>query len=318
MDQRISSRENTTGEANRRMRLISCNPLQFDLFIPYFSDLPFRDQRETMERPFFSLAKRKRLKAIEYMSPDNSVWVKVEAVPTYGMATIWDADVLIWAASVITDMRERGINEIPRSLHFHPYDLLKTIQRSIGGTHYDRLRAALDRLQSTTIQTNIRAKGTRRTRRFSWIESWSELVTEDDGNIKGMSLTLSEWLYEGILMDGGVLAVSPDYFKLKGGRERWLYRVARKHAGGNQGVGFTISLPTLFEKSGAEGAYRRFKHELKHICEADPLPEYHLAWNELSASQEPSLTMVRRDSLDFSHPAYQFPLRRDRRTPNHA
>jgi len=26
---------------------------QFDLFIPYVADVPLRDQRETMERPFF-------------------------------------------------------------------------------------------------------------------------------------------------------------------------------------------------------------------------------------------------------------------------
>ena len=30
---------------------------QFDLFSPYLSDMPLRDQRETMERPFFSLSK---------------------------------------------------------------------------------------------------------------------------------------------------------------------------------------------------------------------------------------------------------------------
>ena len=28
---------------------------QLDLFIPYVADLPLRDARETMERPFFSL-----------------------------------------------------------------------------------------------------------------------------------------------------------------------------------------------------------------------------------------------------------------------
>jgi hypothetical protein len=26
---------------------------QFDLFLPYIADLPLRDQREMMERPFF-------------------------------------------------------------------------------------------------------------------------------------------------------------------------------------------------------------------------------------------------------------------------
>ena len=44
---------------------------QFDLFVPFVTDLPLRDQRETMERPFFSLAKRKRLKPIDYTSPDG-------------------------------------------------------------------------------------------------------------------------------------------------------------------------------------------------------------------------------------------------------
>src|SRR3546814_10095447 len=53
----------------------------FDLFIPLMNDLPLKDQREVMERPFFSLQKRKRLKPIEYRSPDGEAWVKVEAMP---------------------------------------------------------------------------------------------------------------------------------------------------------------------------------------------------------------------------------------------
>jgi hypothetical protein len=56
---------------------------QFDLFVPYVTDLPFRDTQENMERPFFSLAKRKRLKPIEYTSPDNLIYVKVYATPEF-------------------------------------------------------------------------------------------------------------------------------------------------------------------------------------------------------------------------------------------
>jgi hypothetical protein len=41
------------------------NP-QFDLFLPNIVDLKFRDQKDTMERPFFSLSKSKRMKPIEY------------------------------------------------------------------------------------------------------------------------------------------------------------------------------------------------------------------------------------------------------------
>src|SRR5215211_3044264 len=286
---------------------------QFDLFVPIISDLPMRDQRETMERPFFSLAKRKRLQPIEYTSADASIWVEVNAVPKYGMATIWDADVLIWAASVLAEMQARGINDIPRILSFHPHDLLKAIYRETGGVNYDRLREALGRLQSTTIRTNIRATGKRKVRQFSWIESWSELTDEKTGMSRGMTLTLADWLYEGILMEGGVLAIHPDYFRITGGRERWLYRVARKHAGGNSGAGFTISLPTLFEKSGAEGTYRRFKYELRQIAAADDLPEFHLVWIAESEGAQPALQMVRRCDLDPGHPAYTFPHRHDRR-----
>jgi hypothetical protein len=55
---------------------------QFDFFVPYVAALPLRDQRETMERPFFSLAKRKRLRPIEYVSPDRSVFVNCSGAQT--------------------------------------------------------------------------------------------------------------------------------------------------------------------------------------------------------------------------------------------
>jgi len=162
---------------------------QFDLFAPHISDLPLRDQRETMERPFFSLAKRKRLQPIDYESPDGSVFVSVNAVPRYGMATIWDADVLIWAASVITEMKENGVNDIPRTLQFHAYDLLKTIRRGTSGRHYEELRAGMARLQSTTIRTNIRATGRPREREAA-PEKWSACCSTASATLPGSSSTV--------------------------------------------------------------------------------------------------------------------------------
>ncbi|MCG7357634.1 replication initiator protein A [Roseomonas mucosa] len=283
---------------------------QFDLFVPVVTDLPLRDQRETMERPFFSLSKGKRLKPIDYTSPDGEVWVKVLPHHDYGMATIWDADILIWAASVFTEMRKRRFNEVPRTLTFQPFDVLRAIGRRTGGTDYRLLREALARLQATVVKTNIRAKGRRKERQFGWIEGWTDLVDERTGQSRGMTLTVSEWFYEGVLMDGGVLAVDPAYFGITSGRERWLYRVARKHAGGHGAEGFAVSLPTLFEKSGAEGDYRRFKFELRRITERDALPEFHLTWEEPQGpgkgrGDEPCLRMTRRSSLDLAHPAFK-------------
>lgn len=268
---------------------------QFDLFVPFVADLPLRDQRETMERPFFSLAKRKRLKSIKYVSPDGSVYVDVFPNPEFGMATIWDADVLIWAASTLNNMKKAGQNDLPRTLNFQAYDLLKTIGRATGGREYQLLRDGLGRLQATTIKTNIRPKGRKKERQFSWIEGWTDQVDEK-GQSMGMSLTVSEWFYEGILMDGGLLSIDPAYFSITGGRERWLYRVARKHAGGAGQGGFVISIPTLFEKSGAEGTYRRFKFELLAMIRRNELPGYELQLE--TGRGEPSLRMIRRSAIE--------------------
>lgn len=266
---------------------------QFDLFVPFITDLPFRDQRETMERPFFSLAKRKRLKPIEYVSPNGEVFVNVFPNQEFGMATIWDADILIWAASTMNNLRKQGKNDLPRTLHFQPYDLLKTINRPTGGRQYHLLRESLGRLQATTIVTNIRVQKGKKHRQFSWIEAWSDDVDEETQQSQGMSLTLSDWFYEGILMDGGLLGIDPAYFAITGGRERWLYRVARKHAGGAGEGGFAIPLPTLFEKSGAEGTYRRFKFEIQAIARRNNLPGFEL-FLEWSTKEEPALRMNRR------------------------
>ncbi|MGN6122133.1 MAG: replication initiator protein A [Sphingomonas oligoaromativorans] len=266
---------------------------QFDMFLPYLSDVPLRDQREVMERPFFSLAKSKRVKAIDYTSPDGKVWVHVSANPDYGMATIWDADILIYCASMISDMKRRGINDVPRTLHLMPYDLLRAIGRPTTGRAYELLGQALDRLQSTTVKTNIRADG-RREATFSWLDSWTQLVDEKTERSRGMSLSLAGWFWEGLMMDGGVLSIDRAYFDITGGRERWLYKVARKHAGGAGDAGFAISLPTLFEKSGAEGQYRRFKFEIAKIAEKDGLPGYMLRIEQGGDGREPMLRMIRR------------------------
>ncbi|MDT0576032.1 replication initiator protein A [Croceicoccus sp. F390] len=266
-------------------------PERFDMFLPYLVDMPMRDQREMMERPFFSLAKGKRVKPIDYTSPDGKLWVNVSANPAYGMATIWDADILIYCASCLADMARRGLNDVPRTISIMPYDLLRAIGRPTTGRAYELLGHALDRLVSTTIKTNIRAEN-RREATFSWLDGWTQLVDEKTERSRGMTLELSNWFWEGVMMKGGVLSIDRAYFNITGGRERWLYRVARKHAGGAGEAGFAIAMPTLFEKSGAEGQYRRFKFEILKLADKNGLPGYHLAV-EQGRGGEPLLRMCR-------------------------
>lgn len=268
---------------------------QFDLFIPLMRDVALKDQRETMERPFFSLQKRKRLKPIEYKSGDGEVSVKVEAVPAYGMATIWDADILIWAASALNRIKAEGRNDVPRSLKVTAYDLLRSIQRDTGGKDYNDLKAALDRLATTTIFTSIRAKKGR-DRRFSWLDSWEVEVDPVTEKPIALKITLSDWVWEGIMNEKSVLTMHPDYFHLSGGLERAIYRIARKHAG-DQDEGWTCRVSLLHEKTGSDSASKEFNRMMRKIVEANELPEYDMAY-VTAGDGSPAVRFIRRSVIE--------------------
>src|SRR5262249_54336940 len=145
-----------------------------------------------------------------------------------------------------------------------------------GGADYTRLRAALERLTHTAVRTNIRAKGTQKFASFHWLESWTETINESSGQPSGMTITLPDWLYEGIVERGGEVTIHEDYFLLTGGIERWLYRVARKHAG-SQESGWSFTMRQLYEKSGSASRPSDFAIDIRRVVQANQLPEYELA-----------------------------------------
>ena len=245
---------------------------QLELFRSVPGDFAPRDAQDLMTWPFFSLAKSKRVRPIDFRMGET--WISVEAVPEHGMATIWDADILIWAASQIVEARDAG-RATSRLMVSTPHEILTFIGRGTGRDNYDRLKAALDRLQSTTVATSIRQQHQRRRHRFSWINEWRELV-EDDGRAVGVELILPDWFYAGIVERALVLTIDRAYFRLTGGLERWLYRIVRKH-GGRQSGGWSFDFAHLYLKSGALSPMKRFAFELRAIVAAQSLPGYHLA-----------------------------------------
>ncbi len=282
---------------------------QADLFTASFADIPIRDQRDTMERPFFSLAKKPRLAPIAYQV--GNVWVEVSANQQFGMATIWDADILIWASTQVTEALDRGLAH-SRTIKFHPYQLLKAIRRTTGGADYSRLRAALERLTHTAVRTNIRAEGTKKFASFHWLESWTETIDEQSGEPTGMTLTLPDWLYDGIVERGGVLTIHEDYFLLTGGIERWLYRVARKHAG-SQEAGWAFTMRQLFEKSGSAARFSDFAIDIRRVVQGNQLPEYELTLSRNGEGEE-VVRFVHRAHLALDHPRREYPRTPMRRT----
>src|SRR6476620_679692 len=99
---------------------------QLELFRALPGDLAPRDAQDLMAYPFFSLAKSKRVAPIDYRV--GSIVIRVEAVPEHGMATIWDADVLIWAASQVVQARDLGFPP-SRLMRTTPYQILTFIDR---------------------------------------------------------------------------------------------------------------------------------------------------------------------------------------------
>ncbi|MPT48328.1 MAG: RepA replication protein [Sphingobium sp.] len=250
----------------------SGNRTQLTLFPSLGSGIAPRDAQDLMAWPFFSLAKRRRVTPIDFRM--GATWISVEAVPDHGMATIWDADVLIWAASQIVAARDAGL-PTSRLMATTPHEILTFIGRGTGKDHYDRLRAALDRLQSTTVATSIRQQHQRRRHRFSWINEWRELV-DTNGRPLGLELILPDWFYAGVVDRTFVLTIDRAYFSLTGGLERWLYRIVRKH-GGQQEGGWSFDFPHLYLKSGALSPLKQFAFELRAIVQRQSLPGYVLA-----------------------------------------
>ncbi|MFG1392338.1 replication initiator protein A [Xanthobacter agilis] len=244
---------------------------QLDLFRALPGAFAPRDAQDLMAYPFFSLSKTHRIAPIDFAAGDVSI--RVEAVPDHGMATIWDADILIWAASQIVEARDAGLRT-SRFMVATPYEILRFVGRGTSLRDYQRLKAALDRLQSTTVSTSIRQPAEGRRHRFSWINEWKER-TDRDGRPAGIELVVPDWFYCAIVEDALVLTIDRAYFELTGGLDRWLYRLARKH-GGHQHNGWRFDFRHLYLKSGSLSPFKRFAFELRDIIRRQPLPGYTL------------------------------------------
>jgi len=244
---------------------------RMEMFVALPGGFAVRDLQDLMAYPWFSLAKSKRVAPIQYRSAQFSL--QVEGTHEHGIATIWDADVLIWAASQIVEARDAGL-PTSRLLAATPYEILRFIRRGTSVRDYVRLKAAFDRLQATTVATSIRQAAARRLHRFSWINEWKERSTPE-GKPIGLELILPDWFYSGVLDASLVLTIDSAYFSLTGGIERWLYRLVRKHAGRQHG-GWRFQMRHLYVKSGSLARFSDFAFDIRRIVARQSIPGYEL------------------------------------------
>lgn len=242
--------------------------------VPYV-EIPGRDLMDMMEVPFLALSKNRK-SPILYESKDGTRKVKVSRHTGHYLASIYDWDIVLFVASRM----QRIINEMsdipPRTMVVPRHELLKAIHRTNGKKTDKDLESSLSRLQLTGIETTIRNEDYKYKAGFGFLDSWGYTKRKD---VKEISITLSQWLYDGICVKGSLLKVEPSYFKLTSGLKRFLYRTARKHAGNNE-KGWEFSIEKLYEKSGSEREFKKFKSDLKSAVLADNIPNYSMEWIE--------------------------------------
>lgn len=257
-------------------------------------DLSAKDQIDLMSRCWFSLTPG-RSEPIEHAYQDNrsgrTETVRITSTSESGMATIHDQDLLIFAISHWVDAKRLGL-EPTRRIHFTPYQFFAWMNREPSGGQYKRIREALNRLKTTTIETTIRSEKGKRTRsrvrQFSWISEWE--ITEENGEIRGIEVVLAEWLFESV-QDFHVLTLDKRYFDIRGSVERWLYLYARKATGGPTGM-WKETFKSLYRKSASQQAYKHYASSLRKLIQRNDLPG--LALEQAQAVNGGDMLLMRR------------------------
>ena len=281
--------------------------IEFDILFDALPDVTLRDQRDALERPLVGLAKNINFERREFWFGD--LFLVVDPHQSHGQPTIWDYDIIIYVLGQLNErfkhqrdgkpeppskmvkVAENTFAKKPAWAWEHPgiristKELLEGIGRSTSGQDYKELRAALSRLKSCQFKTNIwHGKMLKRTKEFSLL--WE--VDEDEpgeASSGGLLLVLPDWMIKSLATRKGILSIHPDYFRLRGGYERFLYRMARKYAG-RQDKGAVMKMATLHEKSASPVVLKDFAKVIRKIVASGVVPEYDIAITKNAGGEE--------------------------------
>lgn len=246
-------------------------------FLCDLQNYSFKDDIATMEAPIFSLSTQKE---------DQKIWIwqsadgkkSVEVKPSFfGRATVFDKDVLIFAASQLMAAIDRG-DSPTKTIRFKASDYFKSTHRDGSGRSYERFRTSLERLSGTRITTNIKTGNKLISSGFGIIDKWRVVDNGNDKNeMTAIEVTLSDWIYNAIL-SGELLTISPDYFNLRKPLARRLYEIARKHVG--KQISWSINIEMLKDKCGVTRETRKFRADIKELQEYKSIPDYNFILDE--------------------------------------
>lgn len=247
---------------------------QQDFFVADIFDASPKDERNSMEHPFFAL----RVGDMKERHYEHKGY-RVDVLPGYhGLATIHDKDIWIYCISQLVEAMNREREDIKRTVRFTAYDFLVSTNRDTSGRAYERMADALNRLQSTTIHTNIETNEYREKAGFSLIDSWKVIErSRDDERMVAVEVTLPDWLFRSV-QSMQVLTLSRDYFRLRKALDRRVYELARKYCG-NQSK-WSVSMEVLHKKTGSTSPLKKFRFDMKSLVQSNDLPDYRVLFDE--------------------------------------
>lgn len=256
-----------------------------------------RDSPTIMDVAPFRLSKtHKRIGEIRRY-PLHDGYVELSA-GAYGMATVWDYDIVLMMISHLTDAMNRyrkKLGDKPREwFRVSVSEILRFTRRGDGSRQAEEVENALTRLLTTTLK-RVREEGySREAEAEGLIAKYKVESRTDTGKIQSVVIKAPEWLYNEVVHRNVplVLAIDPEYFLITSGIARVIYRQARRAAGKST---WTLSFQLLYERSGSSGTRKKFDQNLRCLVRNDNLPRYTLT--EEAGKNGPLLVMSYRRYL---------------------
>ena len=221
----------------------------------------YRNERNLMMFPFCSTAKAKRVQSIRYTSADGKRWLEVTANYEYGMAKIWDFDILRFALSKAGEVALQ-VGYFPPCIEFTAYECLKAIGRDAkAGKNYIWIEEAFDRLVSTTYKGNIFKEDENRSEVFTLINI--EYIKNQHGQVDKIRMHFNQRIQESAKLRG-LLAIDKTILREEAGIKKRLLELVAVSMGRESS--WTVGMERLQALCAHEGTLKRFKYELKQYA----------------------------------------------------
>lgn len=231
-------------------------------------------ERTVAEFPFFALKKAKQLEPMVFAAEGVSIEL---SAGKHGIATIYDKEILLYVASIMTDLLDHGRTP-SRTIRFTAHDLFRITGANASKRSYNYLVDALRRLRNTVVETNIATGGEETETNFSWLDSFKVVYAtdiRDERRVKYIEVTVCDWFFRAVHRDRRLAAYDLGYFTLTP-IERRLYELAMFNCRENEP--YELELEEVAQRMGCGVTrLRATRSEIARIAEEDGLPEYSLS-----------------------------------------